>query len=269
MSAPTQADLLRVLVDRAEKDGGFAIEVRQWIADHLVQLKILGPWTFNAEDPAQSADQRVPLGANRGAPALCRSFYVGNDLQELQEPWRGEYCGTATDGVSRVQYTTAARARQHADANAVAHGWVLADRPLERLARRLLQLGEYAPAVEDMLERTHPIKALAGHYETYGHDPVVRDCLTQLGYLPQPDASWLTEIERCHPGAAHSYQGALSPAVRAQHPHLHDLPLLEWAERFYVLVRVDIKRDESHEGERYTVVTLHTTAPLAGARVHS
>lgn len=264
MSAPTQADLLRVLVDRAEQDGGFSIEVRQWIADHLTQLKILGPWQTPAAGPAMS-DVRLPLCSDRGAAAMCELEYAPERLPR----WRGVFRGAATDATRAPRYEDATVAREHADRGAKAHGWVLADRPLERLARRLLQLGEHAPAVEDMLDRTHPRKSFAGHYETYGHDPVVRDCLTQLGFLPQPDASWLTEIELCHPGAVHSYEGVVLPAVLAQHKHLHDLPLLEWAERFYLLVRVDIKRDEIRDGERYTIVTLHTTAPLAGARVRT
>lgn len=180
MSRPSQLDIFEVLLDRAEEDGGLATEIRQWIANHLVQLRILGPWESTINERTLE-DARRPLGSNRGAPAMC---VVSKAPDGSLVPWRGEYRGIATDSSIGSWFDLSDAARRHADRGARHHGWVCADRPLEQLCRRLRELGEWSGFVDDLETRTTPSKEYAHIYDVHGHDPIVRDCLRQLGFIP-------------------------------------------------------------------------------------
>lgn len=261
MSAPTQADLFKVLLDRAEQDGGLAVEIRQWIADHLVPLKILSPWDERFSETVETVGEgRLPLGANRDAPSVCVLWMAGDDGPV---PWRGEYRGTARDGTSMDWWADPGQARRNADRGAREHGWVLADRPLEQLARRLLELGEHPPAVEDMLERTHPSKSFWGHYQTYGHDPKVRDCLTQLGFLPIPDTSWLTGWQATE--HRYGYRGRVHWVLIEKVGGVNKHPLLQWLADFYLLADFEVlDRDPAREGAE---IVIYTYSQLPGVEV--
>jgi hypothetical protein len=188
----SQAQIFQVLRDLAEQEGGWSQEVRELLARDLVTWRLASCWT-SSDSEERERYHRIQVGDN-GFRAVLSTIELDDRAGLVYQWywWAGEHRAVRADSM--------AKAKAAADTELRALGYVLLDLPLEQLAARLRELGEWPGFIEDMVGSSCPEASYPEVWNSHGHDTRVRQLLVMLGWAPPPDLPPPPDLSWLRPG---------------------------------------------------------------------